>query len=166
MDSMEALTPEQQSFAADHHGILIAFMEKYQLDRDYYGDLAQRYLKTVIRYLNEDHLQQYSFSTVAWQHLRSELSNIARRLENEVHVLPLNADSQVYADYEEPIDSELWKCIEEVLTYKQVEVILLRNQGYSNREIAYQCGISRKAVEKRFARVRKILSKLLKEYQL
>lgn len=161
---MDELTPEQQAFATEHHGILIAFMEKYQLDYDYYGDLAQRYLKTVVRYLNEENLQRYSFSTVAWHHLRSELSNIVRRLERKVHILPLETVAEASTDDEVPIDSQLWNCIEQVLTYKQFEVIQLRNQGYTNREIASQCGISCKAVEKRFARVRKTMSKFLKEY--
>ena len=44
------------------------------------------------------------------------------------------------------------------LTYKQFEAIQFRNQGYTNREIADLCGVGRKAIEKRFARIRKILS--------
>lgn len=44
------------------------------------------------------------------------------------------------------------------LTYKQFEAIQFRNQGYTNREIAKLCGVGRKAIEKRFARIRKILS--------
>ena len=44
------------------------------------------------------------------------------------------------------------------LTYKQFEAIQFRNQGYTNREIAELCGVGRKAIEKRFARIRKILS--------
>ena len=42
------------------------------------GSLAQRYLKVVVRYLTEEELRKYSFSTVVWYHLRSELSNYAR----------------------------------------------------------------------------------------
>lgn len=53
-------------------------MEKHSLDDDYYGLLAQRYLKVVVRYLTEEELRKYSFSTVVWYHLRSELSNYAR----------------------------------------------------------------------------------------
>ena len=41
---------------------------------------------------------------------------------------------------------------------KQFEAIQFRNQGYTNREIAELCGVGRKAIEKRFARIRKILS--------
>lgn len=34
------------------------------------------------------------------------------------------------------------------------------NAAYTNREIADLCGVKRKAIEKRFARIRKILSNL------
>ena len=47
---MTPLTPEQQAFAAEHHGLLMAFMEKHCLDDDYYGPLANRYLSAVARY--------------------------------------------------------------------------------------------------------------------
>ena len=56
------------------------------------------------------------------------------------------------------IDDGLWRVVEDNLTYKQFEAIQFRNQGYTNREIAELCGVGRKAIEKRFARIRKILS--------
>lgn len=51
---MPPLTPEQQAFAEEHHGLILDFMEKHSLDDDYYGLLAQRYLKVVVRYLTEE----------------------------------------------------------------------------------------------------------------
>ena len=59
------LTPEQQAFAAEHHGLLMAFMEKHSLDDDYYGPLSNRYLHAVVRYLTEPELQKYAFATGA-----------------------------------------------------------------------------------------------------
>lgn len=75
---MKPLTPEQQAFAEEHHGLLLDFMAKHSLGDDYYDLLANRYLKVVVRYLSEEALRKYSFSTVVWYHLRSELSNYAR----------------------------------------------------------------------------------------
>lgn len=152
------LTPEQQAFATEHHGLLMAFMKRHDLDDDYYGPLSNRYLNAVVRYLTEPDLQKYAFSTVVWYHLRSELSNIARRLEKQIQALPSELHGEVPVYDEAPIDAALWEKIEELLTYKQCEVVYLRNQGYTNREIASLCGISRKAVEKRFARIRRILN--------
>ena len=52
-------------------------MAKHSLGDDYYDLLANRYLKVVVRYLSEEALRKYSFSTVVWYHLRSELSNLS-----------------------------------------------------------------------------------------
>lgn len=157
------LTPEQQAFAEENHGLIIDFMEKHSLDGDYYGLLAHRYLKVVVRYLTEEKLRKYKFSTVVWYHLRSELSNYAREEARRSQELSMELHGDVPAPTGEPFDNAMWEKIEEILTYKQFEVILLRNQGYNNREIADLCGVKRKAIEKRFARIRKILSDF-KEY--
>ena len=74
---MKSLTPEQQAFAEEHHGLLLDFMAKHSLGDDYYDLLANRYLKVVVRYLSEEALRKYSFSTVAWYHLiRSLVSRL------------------------------------------------------------------------------------------
>ena len=61
---MKPLTPEQQAFAEEHHGLLLDFMAKHSLGDDYYDLLANRYLKVVVRYLSEEALRKYSFSTL------------------------------------------------------------------------------------------------------
>ena len=58
---MKSLTPEQQAFAEEHHGLLLDFMAKHSLGDDYYDLLANRYLKVVVRYLSEEALRKYSF---------------------------------------------------------------------------------------------------------
>lgn len=157
---MKSLTPEQQAFAEEHHGLLLDFMAKHSLGDDYYDLLANRYLKVVVRYLSEEALRKYSFSTVAWYHLRSELSNYARDQVGKLQEIPIEFYCEIPAPEIAPIDDGLWRVIEDNLTYKQFEAIQFRNQGYTNREIADLCGVKRKAIEKRFARIRKILSNL------
>ena len=147
---MKPLTPEQQAFAEEHHGLLLDFMAKHSLGDDYYDLLANRYLKAVVRYLSEEALRKYSFSTVVWYHLRSELSNYARDQVGKLQEIPIEFYCEIPAPEIVPIEDNL--------TYKQFEAIQFRNQGYTNREIAELCGVGRKAIEKRFARIRKILS--------
>ena len=156
------LSPEQQDFAAKHHGLIIAFMRRYSLDSNFYDLLALRYLKAVIRYTTNENLQRYAFSTVVWYHLRSELASYYKALERQAM-----AEQQFWVDNpppaEPPLDQEIWEQIEKNLTYKQSEAIKLRDAGYSNREIASICGVQRKAIEKRFTRIRKKINRL-KEY--
>ena len=112
----------------------------------------------VVRYLTEEELRKYSFSTVVWYHLRSELSNYARDQFGKPQEIPIEFYCEIPAPEIAPIDDGIWRVIEDNLTYKQFEAIQFRNQGYTNREIADLCGVGRKAIEKRFARIRKILS--------
>lgn len=72
--------------------------------------------------------------------------------------IPIEFYCEIPAPEIAPIDDGLWRVVEDNLTYKQFEAIQFRNQGYANREIAELCGVGRKAIEKRFARIRKILS--------
>ena len=101
---MPPLTPEQQAFAEEHHGLILDFMEKHSLDDDYYGLLAQRYLKVVVRYLTEEELRKYSFSTVVWYHLRSELSNYARDQFGKPQEIPIEFYCEIPAPEIAPID--------------------------------------------------------------
>lgn len=112
----------------------------------------------VHNYLSEEALRKYSFSTLVWYHLRSELSNYARDQVGKLQEIPIEFYCELPAPEIAPVDDGLWRVIEDNLTYKQFEAIQFRNQGYTNREIAELCGVGRKAIEKRFARIRKILS--------
>lgn len=154
-----SLTEQEQAFADENHGLVLAFMSQYDLSPDYYDQLALRYLNAVVRYCSEAELRQYAFSTIVWRHLRSELSNILRQQRAEPVMSPYEPDIDWEVGCESPIDSNLWRELEDMLTYKQCEAIFLRNQGYTNREIADLCGVKPKAIEKRFHRIRKIMKK-------
>ena len=101
---MKPLTPEQQAFAEEHHGLLLDFMAKHSLGDDYYDLLANRYLKVVVRYLSEEALRKYSFSTVVWYHLRSELSNYARDQVGKLQEIPIEFYCEIPAPEIVPID--------------------------------------------------------------
>lgn len=159
----QPLTSEQQAFAEKHHWLVIEFMKRYSVeDGDTYGILAQRYLKAVIRYTTEEELQKYAFSTIVWYHLRSELASIYKQQE-KLHSVEWNYWIDKPFPEDAPLDSEMWSQIEQILTHKQYEAIKLREAGYSNREIASICGVQRKAIEKRFARIRRVIRKFLEK---
>ena len=68
---MKPLTPEQQAFAEEHHGLLLDFMAKHSLGDDYYDLLANRYLKVVVRYLS-------MMASGAWSKITSPISSLRR----------------------------------------------------------------------------------------
>ena len=63
------LSDVKQKFADQNHGLLLKFLSDNELDEDYYSILVERYLKTVVKYLESEDLQEYAFSTVLWRKL-------------------------------------------------------------------------------------------------
>lgn len=150
----KALSNLERAFAEQNIGLLHKFMKHYGLSPDYYGRLAVLYTRTAARYLHETDLQRLSFSTVVWLRLRTELSNSIREQLREPEIISLDEalSSRIHCDEHYDL---LLQMVEQKLTPRQKQVLRLRIDGKSNIEIAEECGISRKAVEHLFARIRK-----------
>ena len=158
-DTAKRLTEEEKAFAEKNIGLLFAFLRRYHLPEDYFGTLALAYVRFVGKYLKEKEAYSYSFSTLVWHRLRSELSHIVRK-ENqnrqEMHLeTALEIQGQEDAYFEEEVIGEM----SQTLTPKQFEVLFLRMGGYTNAQIASMEGVSKRAIEKRYFRIRKILKR-------
>ena len=158
--SIDKLTPQEQTFAAENHGLLISFMQRYQLDDELYGILSLRYLKTVHRYLTDPELKRYKFSTILWMNLRSELSHELRKASRTPVLIPLEECPNAASIMDDEGLEELWGRLEKLLTKRELEVLYLRTQGHSYREIARACNLTFKAVAGRLYRLKKKIRKL------
>ena len=158
--SIDKLTPQEQTFAAENHGLLISFMQRYQLDDELYGILSLRYLKTVHRYLTDPELKRYKFSTILWMNLRSELSHELRKASRTPVLIPLEERPNAVSIMDDKGLEELWERLEKLLTKRELEVLYLRTQGQSYREIAKACNLTFKAVAGRLYRLKKKIRKL------
>jgi len=153
------------AFIEENMKLLYAFMLRYQLDDDFYGPLAIRFLRVAERYLLDEKLRRYRFSTIVWMNLRSEMFEQFRKDQDEL-LAPISLRLNEFAYIQDSFSAdELCSILEKTLTAKQREALCLRCKGYSNAEIAVQERITIKAVEARFARIRKKVSALLKELQ-
>ena len=158
--SIDKLTPQEQELAAENHGLLISFMQRYQLDDELYGSLSLRYLKTVHRYLTDPELSRYQFSTILWMNLRSELSHELRKASRTPVLIPLEERPNAASIMDDEGLEELWERLEKLLTKRELEVLYLRTQGQSYREIAKACNLTFKAVAGRLYRLKKKIRKL------
>ena len=160
MKDMLPLTPEEQAFVEQNMPLLKKFMFRYGLGTEHYGRLAVQFTQIAARYLREEQLRRFSFSTVAWMRLRTELSHIMREELRTPQLIP-------YEEQYDPVGKEdecealLWHMISQLLTPRQQQVLRLRLDGKNNAEIADECGISRKAVEHLFSRIRARMTKLI-----
>jgi DNA-directed RNA polymerase specialized sigma subunit, sigma24 homolog len=157
-----ALNHEQATFAQQHHDLLLAFLGRYHLEEsEYYGALAERYLTTVVQYLTDPKLRKYAFSTILWYRLRYELAHLMRaHLARPPSVADVDVAQMPYQDDLTTAELEsMWRNLQRTLTQKELNVLFLRQYGYSYREIGAMCRCSENAVKCRFSKLRKRLKK-------
>ena len=158
MIDMQPLTPEERAFVEQNMKLLNDFVCRYKLGAEHYGRLALHFTQVAVRYQREERFRRFSFSTVAWMRLRTELSHIMRERLKTPQVVSF--EDQYYPEgREDEYESLLWHMMTQLLTPRQQQVLRLRLDGKTNVEIADECGISRKAVEHLFARIRARIKK-------
>lgn len=78
------LTEKQRKFAAEHHYVLEDFLRYRGLPMDkFYDVVVFRFLRAVQQYDECEDLQQYKFSTIANNAMRSALGNHFKQQKNE-----------------------------------------------------------------------------------
>ena len=158
MDNRNALN----DFVTANLRLLYKFMERHQVDEEYLSVLMIRFIRVAERYMSEDQLQRYEFSTIVWLNLRSELYEIYRKSRSRSPSLAIE-DLTNFGDESDGIEwSELDELLRRSLTECQFRALKLRLSGYSNAEIASKEHVSSRAIERRFERIRKKIDKLMK----
>jgi RNA polymerase sigma-70 factor (ECF subfamily) len=150
----QVLTLEQQSFAADHHGLVYGFLKAKRLRRDeFYDVVVFGYLRAVRKYLNrEDLRRRYAFSTIAWRAMECDLGHHyeknARHMRR-AHTVSLEStvydgESLTVAETVSGADrmmeqleaSFLWDEIKALIPRNQAEALRMKLEGYTPHEIA------------------------------
>lgn len=146
---------DRDQFIETNLPLLYKFMAAQYLSNEYLGPLTERYIKTADRYLKEDRLQQYAFSTVLWLNLRSELHELQRKLKENSTLISLEDVCSQLSTTDDHSGILLWSVLENELTSIQLKTLQLRLEGQTNREIAHLYQVTEKAIERRFFRIRK-----------
>ncbi|SDG83716.1 sigma-70 family RNA polymerase sigma factor [Marvinbryantia formatexigens] len=167
------LNEEQRQFADTHHSIVTRFLSHHQLDEaEFYDIVIFGYLLAVQEYLEKPELSRYAFSTIAWRNMKDcvarEYYNRSRdkrtaaiaSLNEEVLELEAFLPDRL-AHLAEALDNqilltELLSC----MTPKEKEMVHLKADGYTYREIAEKCSITVYGVSSRFSRMRCRLRKM------
>lgn len=75
------LTEQEKEFATRWHGLIYTFLNKNRLpEAEYYDVAALGYLRAVMKYNRRPELRQYSFSTIAWQTMRTD---VGRKMKSD-----------------------------------------------------------------------------------
>lgn len=156
MDQSEKLTEHERAFAEKNHNLIYKFLAANDLQVDEFYDVAAiGYIKAVTRYNREPQLQKYSFTTIAWQAMRSSVGNKRRanRIRDAMIAFSINELTDDGTEYGEFIrdakdaflkleqqDSlqELLDKLMPALTDRQRRHVVARLEGYKAREIIHE----------------------------
>ena len=158
-----ALTPIEQQFAEDHHGLVYSFLKRKNLSvDDYYDVVVFGYLLAIQRYFVEPKLRNYSFSTIGWRSMERSLSNhykaqsCQKRKGYTVSLETIVHDSEnlqlgecIAAPDSAMMDFETELLLHELasrLSTRDMNVIRMKLDGYGTREIARKHKLTMKGV--------------------
>lgn len=169
----KALTLEQQAFAKEHHGLVYKYLSKNKLPKiEFYDIVIFGYLKAVTEYLARSALREkYKFGTIAFRKMSDSVYEhfiYKNRQKRKATVLSLDApaysdrdDISLHETLSSPDDGFMDLDIELMLleivskvSKKEMNILHMKKNGFSTREIAKAHKISMQDVCKTLARLR------------
>ena len=168
------LTREQREFATKWHNLIYSLLnEKGLPEEDYYDIVVFGFLRAVRRYFTEPALQQYAFSTIAWQAMESDLSNHYKAKYRQkrngytisIHTLTYGSEPVQLEEALSAPDQMMMQLETELLlhdlaqraTRQQMAVMHMRSAGYNMREIAQRQSIPMKRVQEMLGEIHDLL---------
>lgn len=150
------LTPEQQNLATQYHQTIFTFLNIRGLDdSDWYDVAVFGYLRAVRRYTICPELHRYSFKTIAYYAMDSAVYSERRKQNLRIRTLsldtPITEDGLTILDVigtpdflpdrqEDNFVAAQYMPLLNVLTKKQLDVLTMKAEGYTNKEIASVLG--------------------------
>ena len=167
---MHALTDYERQYAEEHHALVYRFLHDKGLDiNDFYDVVIFRYLATVQRYLSEPQLQQYSFTTIAYSAMNSAINHYWESEKHRRALCPITDTdyiSQVIGTDVKAVKKNntatlLWAKVAALLTDDELDIVTLKSNGVSNREIGSFYGLTGSTISGRIQKIRSRLQAAL-----
>ena len=170
MNKTHKLTVLQQQYAEEHIGTVYAFLHHKRLPVDEYYDIVIfGYLSAVQDFDENPELSRYSFTTIAWRRMNSCLCDhytYENRKKRRAATISIHSGAEYGLTLDE-ILPERRKGIQEqsvdrmfllevlsCLTETEKQMVLLKADGFTFREIGEQFSLSTKGICSRFRRMR------------
>lgn len=172
---IQQLTPQQKQFAEAHHELVIRFLSGNNLDEaEFYDVVIFGYLHAVQDYLEKPELSRYQFSTIAWKQRKNSMNREFTYRCRPKRNAPVCKYQDEYAAMTldeflpdrmnciaETLDNQKQLCkLLSYITPKEKEVVYMKAEGYTYREIAGFCDITIHGVSSRMTRMRQRLKML------
>lgn len=171
---MTPLSAAERQFAEENHGLLYATLHQKRIPLDYYGDLAEWYLRAVRTWFSRPDLQQkYRFGTIVARTIQGGYLRLNERQARTAATISVSLDEPVYDDrtysdilpspFSNPEDqvTDLIPCLYSKLSRAERRVLPYLVSGYPPSEIAEILGISRSGISQQIMHIRRKAVKLI-----
>lgn len=162
-----AMSEEQRQYAAKHHDLIYAFLHEQQWTVDEYYDIAAfGFLRAVMRYQSEAHLQKYSFSIIAWRAMKQSIASYHRTEYRRLCAEQKYCAAGITGSPDPFEEMEIVMLLQELVSHTspaQYRLAQLRLQGYSIAETAKVEGMSPKRVSRLLKQMYEVYLQLYKE---
>lgn len=119
------LTKEQQRFAEENHHLVFAFLNQKQLPESVFYDVVIfGYLKAVQEYCEVKSLHRFRFSTLAYQRMRSSLSNYYKYLSRPKRNAPVVSPDELIGSEDGLYRDEVIGCTDALMYQFETELLL------------------------------------------
>lgn len=158
------LTKVQQQFAAEHHDLIYAFLNRGGLPvSEYYDVAALGFLHAVQRYLSQPWLRKYAFPTIAWQAMGREIAKDYRAEARRKNAERLYLEERHIRRLSIQEEAETKLILHETFARsspEQYQLARLRAQGYTVKEAALSQGIQPKRAYQLLGELRQICTQI------
>ena len=162
---IDPLTEAEQRYAEDHYGLVNTFLSIHHLPADTFWDVVIfGYLRAVKRYLTEENLRQWQFSTIAKRAMSCTVHNYYAAQgkpcrSGAVYSLDSVPEDGVFPDLYDILPGsspnpaayyEGKSIVRDAfsrLTSEQRRLVSMRDQGYEDEELPLVLGWSKEKVE-------------------
>ena len=179
-NKLQPLTEREKQFIMENHNLVYSYLRKYGYSiEEYYNIAIMGLIKSAQAYSRRAELRKkYSFSYVAFQYMRAEISNhfkmeSSKKRKPEEKVLSLDADyaetenlynctdGKSYEPENEIMVAETLTELLENLTDIQRKITEMKLIGYSNKETYLILEIKPSTYYKELQRIRSAVEKVL-----
>ena len=176
-NKLQPLNNVEKRMSEEHHGLVYSFLHRHNYSiEEFYNIVIFGYLKGIQTHNRKEELHIYPLAFICEQYMRAEITNHfriqnAQKRKPTETIISLDADNTEAANLynlvggksveDELMESELLKELLENLSEVQCDILKLKLEGFSNKEVYLALEIPTSTYYKELDRIKVIFKGLV-----